>query len=383
LAERQPSKLNVAGSNPVSRSIPSLVAIPGRRVLKTALAVGLAWWLTSTLLAADKPVFAAMGAFVAMEQTIVRSVRRTGLQLVGVAGGAVLAFVGVNVLGIGPVLVALAVLLGLTLGRVVQSDRIGTELSVTALLVVGLADGSLLYGWTRLWETAFGAIVAIVVNTLVMPPDHVGRFRRDFDNLARESVEAIRLAAEIFTSRPNHEGAGELRVRAKAARDTLPDVESGIDLAAEALRFNLLRRQQLEDLGRYRPAVQLFGRAIIHATTLARIIDDHAGSDHPWQHGGLEGPNRLQECADAVSRALEDQRRYALGGEPSVLRVVDADLAEADSAIREFLATADRERDAETDVRRMIDIAAIAAELMHLAGDIRAHTDSEASRMAA
>src|SRR5688572_18717776 len=103
--------MTAASARPVWRRL-----VPGPRVWKTALAVGAAWLIATAVLREPSPVFAAMGAFWAMEPTILRSARRLGLQLVGVAGGALLAWIGVNVLGIGALLMGFAILLGLTIG---------------------------------------------------------------------------------------------------------------------------------------------------------------------------------------------------------------------------------------------------------------------------
>jgi len=101
--------------------------VPGARMLKTALAVGLSWWLAG-LLGETQPMFAAMGALFGMELTIIGSLRRTGLQLVGIVGvvgiAVLLAYaMGVNAIGIG-----FAVLLGLWISSLAQMpDRVGVE----------------------------------------------------------------------------------------------------------------------------------------------------------------------------------------------------------------------------------------------------------------
>ena len=55
-------------------------AAPCARMLKTALAVAVAWWLANRL-GQPRPLFAALGALVGMEPTIIGSLRRTGFRL--------------------------------------------------------------------------------------------------------------------------------------------------------------------------------------------------------------------------------------------------------------------------------------------------------------
>src|SRR4051812_46083745 len=101
---------------------------PGARMVKSALAVALAWWV-GTQLGEPRPLFAALGALVGMEPTIVGSIRRTGVQLIGTLGGIVLAYLAVYLLGVSWLGAGLAVLLGLWLGHWLGSpDRVGVEL---------------------------------------------------------------------------------------------------------------------------------------------------------------------------------------------------------------------------------------------------------------
>ena len=163
---------------------------PGPRAFKTAFAVAMAWWLT-TLLGEPRPVFAALAALVGMEATIMASMRRTGLQLVGILGGIGLAAAFSLVGSITPFLIGLAVLFGLWLGRWLGSpDRVGVELSVTALLVVTLGQGDPAFGASRLWETALGGLVAMTTNALIMPPNYLPEVWRDLDHLVDRSLKA-------------------------------------------------------------------------------------------------------------------------------------------------------------------------------------------------
>ena len=343
---------------------------PGMRAVKSALAVGLAWWI-ATLFGEERPLFAALGALVGMEATVAGSLRRTALQLVGMLGGLGLAFVVARLLGSSPVGIGLAVLVGLWLGRRVRSpDRIGVELGVTTLVLVVFAAGDPEFAVTRIWETVLGGLVAAAVNALVLPPDYLDRVDDDLHTLVTATARGLREATRIFVERPRHEGATETLDRLRAARAGLPELEARLTLAESALRFNLLRRGRGPALERYRAAARLYGRASDHTATLARVVVQHAERPHPWEHHGLVGPDHLVEAAEALSLALERYEAYVRSGDPALLADVGRGLARAEAALAEFLQIAERERGQETAVQRLVDIAAIASELEHLAADL-------------
>jgi uncharacterized membrane protein YgaE (UPF0421/DUF939 family) len=112
----------------------------GPRVLKTALAVGLAWWV-GNLLGEPRPVFAAVAAVVGLEATVLLSVTRGVEQFLGVLCGLILATVVLDLSGSAPLTLALLVLVSMAVGRRLNlSDFTLVEFAITSMLVVAYTD---------------------------------------------------------------------------------------------------------------------------------------------------------------------------------------------------------------------------------------------------
>ena len=352
--------------------------VPGARMLKTALAVGLSWWLAG-LLGETQPMFAAMGALFGMELTIIGSLRRTGLQLVGIVGvvgiAVLLAYaMGVNAIGIG-----FAVLLGLWISSLAQMpDRVGVELGVTALLVVVFGRGDLGFGAARLWETALGGLVAVIINTVLFPPNYLGQVAESTETLGGRLANGLRETMRAFALRPDHQGAREALQRARSARSSVPEIEERLRLSAEALRLNPLRRGEMEGLHRYQEALRLYTRTSYHASTLARVVRQHAARPHSWPHEGLESPTYLLRVVDGLAGALESYQLYVRTGSSEKLAEAERRAEEARSALREFPAVAGRDQATTPAVGPFVDAAAIASELEHLSLDIDEALESAA-----
>ncbi len=344
---------------------------PGARAAKTALAVAIAWWL-GNLLGEPRPIFAALGALVGVEPTIVGSVRRTALQLVGVMGGigvaTVLTYLSQETRA---AVIGLAVLLGLWLGRLFRSpDRVGVELSVTALLVVVLGRGDVAYGFSRLWEIGLGGLIAATVNALILPPSYLGGVIQNLDTLVERVADGLSEAVGIFVERPHHEGAAEARERVRAARTSIPKLESNLRRAAEALRFSPLLTGNGPRLRRARDALKLYNHAASHASRIARIVAQHAERPHSWSHTShLQSTSHLLETAQALALALKHFQSYVREGTPMPLAESERELKEARAALADFYVAAQMER-ATTEMERLVDIGAIAAELEHLGVDV-------------
>jgi uncharacterized membrane protein YccC len=221
--------------------------------------------------------------------------------------------------------------------------RPNIEVPVAALFIIGFSAGTTTVGVQRIWETAIGAGIAVVVSSLLWPPHPLRQLSRRLDVLRQELVSDFTLVAEdLATGGATTAGRlDEVRERSRAAfREVFT-----LDDARRALRFSPLRRRDvpaLEDVGR---RINLAGRLYRHARALARDVTDERVRD-----GALAEATR--HLADASDRALS-------GGDPTpaLERAEDA-LSGGSSAIvgsqlRQLLvdlragATADPERDDE------------------------------------
>src|SRR5438067_390676 len=112
----------------------------GPRVLKTAIAAGLAWWI-GNLLGEPQPVFAAITAIIGLEPTVASSLARAGELILGMLAGLALAAMMIQFSGSAPLAVFLLVLLATAIGsRLRMRQAVIVEFSITALLVVSLTD---------------------------------------------------------------------------------------------------------------------------------------------------------------------------------------------------------------------------------------------------
>ncbi|MDN4163418.1 FUSC family protein [Nocardioides abyssi] len=148
--------------------------------LKTATAAGLAWLLVQPLSGplSDYPYYAPMGAAAAMSTTVIGSARTSAQAVVAITIGAVVATT-MGLLDVpGWLALALTIAVATLLAGLKQLGAMGGWVLVAALfvLVIGGHDPEA-YVAAYVGLTAFGAIVATVVNALVpqLPLEPVAR----------------------------------------------------------------------------------------------------------------------------------------------------------------------------------------------------------------
>ena len=194
----------------------------GLRTLKTAAAVILSILIVDSYGATtSKVILAMLGAMAAVQTTFTESLESCLTQIVGVLFGALVSIIllllplpALAATGIGIVLV-------ITLYNAFQ---IRFSPGLPCLIVVTLCMGGELdpvaYATGRIWDTAIGLGVGMLINTLVFPYDNSRQLRQTMNAL---DTELIRFLEEMFDG-----------------DEELPDVKQ-----MESLTANLARQLQI------------------------------------------------------------------------------------------------------------------------------------------
>ena len=169
----------------------------GPRTIKTTVSVILSLIIVDTYGTTDsRLIFAMLGAMAAMEPTFKASAQSCLTQIVGVMFGAlmgiVLGFLPIHHLaaaGIGIVAVITAYnLLGI---------RFHPGLPCLVVVTICITEDIMPFNYalTRIWDTAIGMAVGMIINTLVFPYDNSRQIRTIAESLDKE---LIRFLEELF-----------------------------------------------------------------------------------------------------------------------------------------------------------------------------------------
>lgn len=215
----------------------------GWQLTKTALAAGLSWWLAELLFSRARPYFAPLAAILTIQVTVAKSVSLGGQRILGVVGGIVVSFAVAHWLGVSAASVALVVLTAMALAAVLGlGPNAVTQSAITGLLVMALGTKAS-YAAARLVDTILGAIVAVLVNALLVPPDATPAAVAAVGKLSG-------LIGQRLTDLPDPPGTGEPLV------DRLAATRATVASAAESLRFAPLLAGRRRRLARIQGAEQ-------------------------------------------------------------------------------------------------------------------------------
>jgi uncharacterized membrane protein YgaE (UPF0421/DUF939 family) len=263
------------------------------------VAASLAWWLAG-FAGTSRPIFAALVGVTAMSSDPFGSFGATLARTLGVFAGV---GIGIGVLHLDLRLlwlVAIGALVGTLVGVALRvGDRVNVQPAVSVLLIVAVGrSGAFHIGFARVWETAIGAGVTLLVSMFLWPPHPANELRFRLDRLRRELAEDLAAVADDLATGSGTTAGRMDDIRARSA-DAVRDVIA-LEQARRALRLNILRRRDSAELDRLERAINLAARLYSQSRSIARSV-----ADGPMQNERLAATTRA--IGVAVDRALRGE----------------------------------------------------------------------------
>jgi uncharacterized membrane protein YgaE (UPF0421/DUF939 family) len=304
-----------------------------RLAIKMAIGGTGAWWIASEL-GAKRPIFAALVPLVAMNGDPFAAVSVSLGRILGVFAGVGIGLALMHVAVGVTWRVAIALLVATLVGIVLKvGERPNLEVPIAALFLIGFASANVSQlGVQRIWETAIGALVAVVVSAVLWPPDPIRELERRLHRLRQQlAADLAAIADDLATgSGVTAEQLDDLR---EHSRDAVRDVFE-LAPARRALRWSPLRRNDIRLVDDLEERINLGARAARHARSVGRDV-----ADTHLRNRELAAVTR--HLADALDRALLGQDRSgALARAEQELTAArgDGDQAIVAAQLRQFLA---------------------------------------------
>lgn len=275
---------------------------------KMLIAGTVAWWLC-TLLGSPRPLFAVLVPLVAIGGDPLGAINISVARMVGVFAGVLLGLALLQLDLPSTLLVALllgAALLG-GLALRVGGGQLNNQIAISAMfmLYLGVDAKAQAVGVARIWETAVGAAVAIIVSALLWPPNPLAEARERVARLRAWLQEDLECVADVLASPdPDRADAALARIRRRSQEAVLLVLE--LERGERALRFNPRRHRDRGAFAIERRRLAAAARQYRHARALARIVADIA--EQPVAPAMPERA-RLAACMYARAADLEGRGR--------------------------------------------------------------------------
>ncbi|CAM03437.1 aromatic acid exporter family member 1 [Saccharopolyspora erythraea NRRL 2338] len=348
---------------------------------KMAVAAVVAWWLAIWCFQLPQAFIAPYAAVFLMSHTVYRSVANAMQQVAAVVLGVVLAFLTIYFIPNVLVALAVAVFLGSLVGLWRRLGPSGVWVGITALLMLTYGTAPQIeYLAPRVFESLIGAVIGVLVNTLVFPPVHLSTMDAALRRLADEIELLLDSLGEMLRTDWDHAAAADWRYRADNLSATFQQAHETLDLGTESIRFVPHRlprphrnreraeaaRSTLLTLSEVAEQAQGLGRILTDAAAagsrpterfnaefawlverLARATAAHAGTP---RESGTSGDEQRQEAVDQAARLHDAITEQVRRGDfpPRTSSTQSAMLLTIERALRIFNDSIDHQRRWET-----------------------------------
>jgi len=289
-------------------------------ILQTALAAGLAWYLTRDVLGHSAPFFAPIAASVCMWSTNVVRAQLALEMVIGVGLGIGLGSGVHSLLGAGPMAMGVVVLISLStallIGRgfLLHRPMFVNQTVISAILVLAFPRGGI--GTERLFDALIGGGIAAVFSIVLFP-------KNPLTVLQHARVEVLAAVHDILTQIPTRTGDSEwILTVAAALHDRLAHLTEARSTAAQIARICPLRwrlRDTTRAADRQAARLSLLAGSVLH---LARLVTE---AGEPLAEPVASAIGELATAASALAddeatpaaAHVESARGHTVLGEPS------------------------------------------------------------------
>ncbi|WP_431778743.1 FUSC family protein [Microbacterium aurantiacum] len=314
--------------------------------VKTAVAAVLAWYLAPMIPFAEDQYsyYGALGALVTMHPTVARSARVGGEVLMGLVLGIALSLCGVAALRAG---VPGGLVLGVVIGVAVLLGGwrfLGTGGDWVALagLFVLLAAGGDPEGFSvsYLGTVAFGIVIGIAVNLLVVPPLYIRRAGEQLSLLRDELTTLLDEASDALARGDvDRDGLAPALARVDEVSTT---VREEVREAEESARANPRRRRHVDERDENMRRMEAMERLGYLAHELVELLVDVQDADPALGPDGRQALARaIAEVSDLVAAPVGDpDARSRLAAASRALDAYEAGIVSPDPGLRRETAAA-------------------------------------------
>lgn len=325
---------SVVEVNPVAR-LRSSSRTPFLQVVKTAVAVVAAVLLCRLLIQGPFPTFAAIAALLVVQPSINQSFVKGLERSAGVVLGVLLATGFHLLLGDSVWVVLLVVVLAILIAWVLRlTPTSATQVSISGMLVLTAGVVTPNYSADRILETVIGAVVALVVNALIIPPVLLEPAHLAVARLARDTAAAFERVAIGLTEGWDRDRWQDALVRARALRQQHAKTEASLNAARESLTMNPRGGRHRTILDRDVAITEHLRVLVTRVTGMTRAIHDNTAPDlraDPVVGGIATEVARIGSDVRALSARVESTRldpSFAAGADGD-----DAGVATAEPAL--------------------------------------------------
>ena len=249
---------------------------PFLQVAKTAVAALVAWFVAILVFGENQPVFAAIAALIVVQPSINQSLSKALERSVGTVLGVAIAFGATLAFGANGWIVLVAVVAAILIAWTLKlTPATGSQIALSAMLVLALGSVTPQYAFNRILETILGAAVGLIINALIVPPVALEPANRAVSELGTNVAQILEDISAVLTRPTSYTVLNDIYLRSRALRAEYNAARATVARAQESLRFNARRNKHSLTIENDVMLMDILAVLVTRTMGLSRAVRDH------------------------------------------------------------------------------------------------------------
>lgn len=228
----------------------------GILIFKMAAASGLSWELAK-LAGSKHPYLAPLSVILCLQSTVQKSVQYSYQRIIGTIVGVCVTALVAGYLPLNGWTLTLLLLIGTAIMSLMKTNEsVLHQTALSVLFVFALTQQSGQYPIDRIRDTMVGVLVAILIHTLVFPPNFTKEAKKPLIQLTGELSDRLITAAVWVRSGCPKGGGQRLNHEVQSFHKSLFQADKEMEKAFKSLKYNPFAKNSCHLLTMYREHLQ-------------------------------------------------------------------------------------------------------------------------------
>lgn len=287
----------------ITSSFLASTRIPAIQMVKSILAISLAWGLSVLLLGEYMPIFAAIAALLIVAPSVNESFEKGIERSLGVITGVLFASLISLALPVTGWVVLVTVAVSIAVSWASRfSTGMTNQVVISSMLALALGAGTVEFALLRTAETAIGAGAAIGLNLLLAPPVLVEPAREKINILGGEVSNSLLRLAHALEHKQRPEDLHGVLLEARLMRPMVDAADTAMVKARESLTLNPRAHRFQTQLAEMDELLDTRLRGtVVEVVGMTRAFFDHYDDE-------LHTEPMVSDIAEQLRRAAHDVR---------------------------------------------------------------------------
>lgn len=288
-------------------------------VWKTALAAFLSWEIAK-LFGSAHPYLAPLTVILVLQVTVDKSIKFAAVRVIGTIVGVLLTAFVAPYLGAHGWSLGLAILVIAGLAKWLKADQqMIHQIALSVLLVLYFQTQAPGYAFDRIRDTLIGAVLGVLINMLVFPPDFTKQATRSLFRLTDHLWECFKKAAMWLENGCPPGDTAALKSESKTLLDELHRTMKQLNRAAKNMRYHPFAGNKREMLQQLQQQFMGLRQGYAHLTGMIRTLAEWSTDGHMTPEDRTVWSGHMHTLASCIVDWKDRTEQLTSGRQPAAV----------------------------------------------------------------